>query len=84
MKKLLVSLVCLLAAGSFALAQQLITGTVTDITGEPVIGAGVLGEGTQTGVVTGMDGTFSIQAPRGARLVVSSLGFLSQTLVADR
>ena len=84
MKKLLVSLVCLLAAGSFALAQQLITGTVTDITGEPVIGAGVLVEGTQTGVVTGMDGTFSIQAPRGARLVVSSLGFLSQTLVADR
>lgn len=83
LKKILVPL-CLACISLGASAQQHFTGTVTDISGEPVIGAGVIIEGTDTGVVTDLDGAFSIDAPRGARLVISSLGFLTQTVVADR
>ena len=58
-------------------AQNMVTvsGTVLDAaTGEPVIGASVLVKGTTTGAVADFDGVFSINAPKGAELVVGSIG----------
>lgn len=60
-------------------AQQTVqlTGTVVDATsGEPVIGANVLVKGTTNGTSTDFDGHFSMEAPAGATLVVSYIGYL--------
>lgn len=55
-----------------------VKGVVVDANGEPVIQAGVVIDGTQTGVVTDIDGVFEINAPKGSTLVISSIGFKSQ------
>ncbi len=61
-------------------AQDNISGTVSDSSGLPVIGAGVVVEGTDYGVITGVDGTFSMSVPAGAALVVSCLGYETVTV----
>lgn len=40
-----------------------VTGTVKDSSGEPIIGAAVIIAGTSTGVMTDIDGNYSIQIP---------------------
>ena len=56
-----------------------ITGTVTDAMG-PVIGANVLEKGTTNGVITDIDGNFSLSNAKGT-LVVSFIGYKSQEIV---
>ena len=59
-------------------AQSSITGTVTDESGEPLIGASVLAVGTTVGTVTDLDGVFSLSIPENVeRLMVSYTGFNS-------
>ena len=78
MKKLLLLAIGLLSL-SFAMAQQRVTGTVTNADGEPMIGAGVLVKGTTVGVFTGEKGEFTLQVPEGSTmLVVSYVGYASQ------
>lgn len=55
-----------------------VTGVVKDATGEPVIGANVVVKGTTTGVITGMDGDFQLEAASNAVLVISYIGYLPQ------
>jgi TonB-linked SusC/RagA family outer membrane protein len=57
-----------------------VRGTVKDIQGEPVIGASILLQGTTSGVVTDYDGNFSIQAPSNGTLVISYVGYITQTV----
>lgn len=54
--------------------MQTITGHVLDADGEPMIGVSVLVKGTQTGVSTGLDGEYSIRAPKGSVITFSYLG----------
>ena len=61
-------------------AQVDVQGTVKDEAGEPVIGASVIIEGTSDGTVTDFDGNFLLRAQQGAKLVVSYVGYKSQTL----
>ncbi len=57
-------------------AQKNITGTVTDETGSPLPGAGVVVKGTTIGAMTSSDGTYSIEAPETAvSLIFSFIGF---------
>lgn len=55
-----------------------VKGLVVDANGEPVIQAGVLIEGTSVGVVTDLDGKFEINAAKGSKLEISSIGFKTQ------
>lgn len=57
-----------------------ITGTVTDAYG-PVIGANVLEKGTTNGVITDIDGNFSLNVQPGATIVVSFIGYQPQEIV---
>ncbi len=57
-----------------------VRGTVTDISGEPIIGASIQLQGTTSGVVTDYDGNFSIQAPADGTLVISYVGYVTQTI----
>ena len=86
-KKVVLSMVATLLLGCFgAFAQgQRVTGTVTDETGSPVIGAAVVVEGTTRGTSTDLAGYFEIAASADANLVVSYLGYQTQTVaVAGR
>ena len=69
-------LLCLLPVG--AMAQSTVRGTVNDEAGEPIIGATVKVEGTQTGAITDFNGNFSVEAAQNATLEVSYVGYLSQ------
>ena len=86
-KKVVLSMVATLLLGCFgAYAQgQRVTGTVTDETGAPVIGAAVVVEGTTRGTSTDVAGYYVIQASADANLVISYLGYQTQTVaVAGR
>ena len=55
-----------------------VTGTIVDATGEPIIGANVVVKGTANGTITDIDGNFSLDAPEGAILQVSYIGYADQ------
>ncbi len=57
---------------------QKVVGTVVDQSGDPIIGANVLVKGTRNGTITDFDGRFTIEAPHGAILVVSYIGYVQQ------
>ncbi len=59
--------------------QAQVTGTVTDESGEPLIGATVLLKGTLEGTVTEADGSFSIDVEQGV-LVFSYTGYETQEI----
>ena len=56
-------------------------GYVGDENGEPVIGATVLESGTQNGVITDVDGIFTIQLAKNASLTISYVGYQKKTVV---
>ena len=82
MRKLL--LVGLMAMMSLTNAFAQISGKVVDAeTNDVLPGATVLIKGTQTGVVAGFDGTFTIDASQGDTLVVSFIGYSASEVSAQ-
>ena len=57
-----------------------VKGSVVDATGEPVIGASVVVEGTTNGTITDFDGRFALQVPSGKKVVISFVGYVPQTI----
>lgn len=58
-----------------------IKGTVVDVNGEPVIGATIQIKGTTTGIISDMDGNFTLNnASKNATLVVSFIGYKTQEI----
>ncbi len=67
-----------------AYAQQVtVNGHVEDAAGEPIIGATVRVQGQTGGVVTDFDGNFTTQAPSGATLEISYIGYQTATVTAS-
>ena len=79
------SILCLLITSVSLYAQATVSGTVTDGSGNPLIGANVLVEGTAIGAATDIDGLFSINYnPEGEyTLVVSYFGYKDQLLTTS-
>lgn len=67
-------------------AQQgntiVIKGQVVDAQGLPVIGANVIQKGTTNGVITDIDGNYTLEVPKGSNLVISYIGYTTQTVKA--
>ena len=66
-----------------AIVQQAVTikGIVKDKTGEPIIGANVLEKGTTNGVITGIDGDFTLNVQNSQSvLVISFIGYKTQEI----
>lgn len=61
-------------------AKQRISGTVLDAAGEPIIGANVVEKGIANGVVTDIEGKFSLSVAENAVLQVSYIGYLTQEI----
>lgn len=80
MKKL-ISLFAVLLVLVPAFAQvRVVTGTVKDSNGDPLVGAAVYEKGTTNGVITDLDGRYSISVPDNAVLTFSNISFLSQEI----
>ncbi len=62
------------------ISAQTIKGNVTDNTGEPIIGATVMETGTQNGVITDLDGNFTLQNVKGKSITISYIGMKTQTV----
>ncbi|WP_163385783.1 SusC/RagA family TonB-linked outer membrane protein [Cyclobacterium jeungdonense] len=67
---------------TFQEADVTISGTVLDENGEPLPGATISVQGTTRGTVTDLDGKFSITVPEESSLVISFIGYQSQTIKA--
>lgn len=73
-------LAAMLLGLNFGYAQTVVRGTVTDSEGLPMIGAGVVVEGTTDGTITDLDGNYTITVPAGAaNLVYSFIGMTTET-----
>ena len=84
-RKVVLSMVATLVLGCFGVyAQgQRVTGTVTDETGTPVIGAAVVVEGTSRGTTTDIAGNYEILASANGNLVFTYLGYKAQTVAVS-
>ena len=63
---------------------MLISGTIVDSSGEPIIGANVMVKGTTNGVISDIDGRFGIQAEPTSILVVSYIGYHTLEIPVNR
>ena len=57
-----------------------VTGTVKDTNGEPIISANVMVVGSATGVITDIDGNFTLNVPVGSKLQFSFIGYKEQVV----
>ncbi|HBO05496.1 MULTISPECIES: SusC/RagA family TonB-linked outer membrane protein [Bacteroides] len=75
----LLLLLCLIPLWS--VAQNItVKGIVKDNFGEPVIGANVTEKGTTNGMITDLDGNFSLTVQKNATLVISYIGYITQEI----
>ncbi|WP_300813233.1 carboxypeptidase-like regulatory domain-containing protein [uncultured Bacteroides sp.] len=78
----------LLPAKVHAIPQQSstyhVSGVVKDASGESIIGASVLEKGTTNGIITDIDGKFTLTVNPNATLVISFIGYASQEFTIDR
>ncbi|MDR1202584.1 MAG: TonB-dependent receptor [Tannerellaceae bacterium] len=63
--------------------KKILTGIVTDLHGEPIIGANVVEKGTTNGTVTDMDGKYSLDITANATLVISYIGYITKEILTD-
>lgn len=72
----------------FASTQQSgnyrVTGIVKDATGESIIGASVLEKGTNNGIITDIDGNFSLSVTPNSTVVISFIGYATQEFVINQ
>ena len=72
MKKILLTCLFLVSVAALAISQRTVSGTVTDNSGIPLIGANVTAKGTTTGTITDIDGNYSLTVPDGTTVLVFS------------
>lgn len=78
-------LLCLLLVAGNLSAQTTAKGTVTDATGEPVIGATVVEKGNpKNAAVTDFDGNFTLKLQKGKTVTISYIGMVSQDVAASQ
>jgi len=85
MRRFLLLLVGIGLSLGLAVAQTTVSGQVTNqATGDPIVGASVLAQGTTAGVLSDEEGRFQLRVPQGAEaLVVSFIGFERQIVPVE-
>ena len=80
MKKTIFLILCLLCSIGAMAQKKSITGVVTDASGETVIGASVVEVGTTNGVITNLDGKFTLMVDPNGKIKVSYVGYQPQVI----
>lgn len=83
-RQLLLTVCLLIFCSASAFAQKSVKGNVSDVKGEPIIGASiVLKDNTSVGTITDFDGNFSLDIPSlNSTLVISYIGYKTQEVSA--
>ncbi|MBP5234575.1 MAG: TonB-dependent receptor plug domain-containing protein, partial [Bacteroidales bacterium] len=81
MKRQLLTCMLMLFGALSLMAQNKVTGRITDNSGQGVINASVMVKGTNNGVVADLDGYYEIVVSQGSTLVYSSIGYKDQEVV---
>lgn len=82
LRSIVLWLVCMTPLWAFS-QNITVTGTVQDEAGDPLIGATVQQKGSGNGIATDVDGHFKLSLPKNATLVVSYVGYTTQTVAVD-
>ncbi|EPH21796.1 hypothetical protein HMPREF1181_00240 [Bacteroides stercoris CC31F] len=77
---MIVTLALLFAGSAGAQETKTIQGMVRDVTGEPLIGASVIEKGTNNGVITDVDGNFTLTVPADATLSIAYMGYATREI----
>lgn len=77
---MIVALALLFAGSAGAQETKTIKGMVRDVTGEPLIGASVIEKGTNNGVITNVDGNFTLTVPADATLSIAYMGYATREI----
>ena len=73
--------ICLNFFFKMAFSQNItVKGVVKDATGESVIGASVVQKGTSNGIITDIDGNFTLNVPSNSTIVISFVGYKTQEI----
>ncbi|PWJ35996.1 TonB-dependent receptor [Sediminitomix flava] len=62
-------------------AQELVKGTITDQSNNPLVGVTIINSATEKGTTTDIDGVFSLEVEKGNELQISSVGFIAQKII---
>jgi TonB-linked SusC/RagA family outer membrane protein len=74
-----------LVPGSSGLQQKKVSGKITDQNGEPMLGVTIVLKGTPVGIVSNLDGTYSINVPdENSVLTFSFIGYLTQEITVGK
>ena len=78
-------ILAVLCVGLPVFAQNItVSGTVQEASGDPILGASVLLDGTSKGMATDLDGNFTIaNVPSNGKLTVSYIGYKTQTVAIN-
>ena len=76
--------VTFMLCGSVAMAQNNVSGVITDDNGEPLIGVTVVEAGTQNATVTDIDGRYTLNVKPGAKLNLTYVGYENLTINAGQ
>lgn len=77
---MIVALALLFAGSAGAQETKTIKGMIRDVTGEPLIGASVIEKGTNNGVITDVDGNFTLTVPADATLSIAYMGYATREI----
>ncbi|MDR2920487.1 MAG: TonB-dependent receptor [Tannerella sp.] len=80
---LVMTFVFCVSAAAFA-QNKVISGTIVDTNGEPIIGANVKVKGTSIGNISDIDGNFTFEAPSTGTLVISYIGYKTQEVALGK
>lgn len=80
MKKIIFLILCILCSAGAMAQKKTVTGVVTDNANEAVIGASVVEAGTTNGVITDLDGKFSLSIDPNGKIQVSYIGYQTETI----
>lgn len=84
-RNLMALLVCMLASLGLSAQPVTVTGTITDASdGYPLIAVSVMVKGTANGVMSDIDGRYSITTTMGSTLVFSYVGFQTQEIKVSK
>lgn len=79
-RRIMLALMLVMALPFYGIAQNVISGTVTDEQGDPLIGVSVLVKETKAGVSTDIDGKYSVRTAKGQTVVFSYIGMVTQEI----
>lgn len=73
-------MLCIMFTVTASAQQKTIKGTVVDATGEPLIGVNVSVKGTTIGIITDINGNYTLEVPSKSTIVFSYIGYQTQEI----